>query len=286
MNDQIINQLIDNIKETNKDKSSHWHNYLHKESDFQNKFEHLGFGTYTSKSYKDILHLFLQKIIFGNQIFKTETYKKYKIEFNNQNRLIDTDTIRHIFTFEKLKKMINPKKIAIIGDGKLNGVLGAYLTFPKAQIFSINLSETLINDYLILKDSSSELKNSIELVNHLNFQPTNKKICLVPSNFKNFLLNKNIDLFINIASFQEMNMKEINEYFTIIKNNKSKLYCCNREYKKLIGNEEIYFKKYPWEDSKKIFWEDCPWHKKFYALKPPFICKYNGNNIHCLVEYF
>ena len=41
-----------------------------------------------------------------------------------------------------------------------------------------------------------------------------------------------------------MNMNEINQYFKIIKNNKSKLYCCNREYKKLNGGEEVFFDKY------------------------------------------
>ena len=98
-------------------------------------------------------------------------------------------------------------------------------------------------------------------------------------------MNKKIELFINIAAFQEMTTNEISEYFEIIKNNKSKLYCCNREYKKLPGGEESYFDKYPFSNSKKIFWEDCPWKQKFYSLKPPFIHKYNGNSKHCLVDF-
>ncbi len=98
-------------------------------------------------------------------------------------------------------------------------------------------------------------------------------------------MNKKIELFINIASFQEMTTNEINEYFQIIKNNKSKLYCCNREYKKLPDGEEIYFEKYPFSNSKKIFWENCSWHQKLYSLKPPFIHKYDGNVKHCLVDF-
>ena len=82
-----------------------------------------------------------------------------------------------------------------------------------------------------------------------------------------------------------MNMDEINEYFKIIKNNKSKLYCCNREYKKLIGGEELFFDKYPWGKHKKIFWEDCPWHQKFYSFRPPFIQQYDGNIKHCYVDF-
>ncbi len=283
--DLIEKKLISNIEETNKDKSSHWKKYLNKDSNFHNKILNFGFGSYTSKSYKDIFHRFLQKIIFGKKIFQTETYLKYKKIFDLNNRLIDSDTIRHIFTFEKLKEIINPRIICIIGDGKLNGLIGAHLTFPKAKIFTVNLSETLINDYIILKELNIELKNSIELVDNLEFRVSDKIVHLIPSNLKDFLLNKNIDLFINIASFQEMNVNEINRYFVIVKKNKSKIYCCNREYKKLVGNEELYFNKYPWGNYKKIFWENCPWYKKFYAFKPPFIREYNGNIIHCLVDY-
>ena len=97
--------------------------------------------------------------------------------------------------------------------------------------------------------------------------------------------DKNIDLFINIASFQEMDYSEIFNYFDIMKNNKSILYCCNRENKKLPCGEEISFHKYPWNNSKIIFWEDCPWHQRFYTSKFPFIKKYDGNVIHCMANF-
>ena len=82
---------------------------------------------------------------------------------------------------------------------------GTHLTFPKAKIFSINLSETFIHDYLILKNSNLYLINSVELVEEQSQQQM-KKLFLIPSNIKNFINNKEIDLFINIASFQEMSM--------------------------------------------------------------------------------
>jgi len=285
MSDYIIKKLLDNIKYTNQNKSSHWIKYLNNSSDFKNKFKSMGSGGYTKKSFKDIPYKFLQKIIFGNKIFYSNIYKKYKILFDEENRFIDTDTIRHIFTFEKIKDIPNLRRICVIGDGKLNGILGAHLTFPNSEIFSVNLSETLINDYIILKESHCELKNSLSLVDNLDFKINDKKLYLIPSNLKNFLLNKNIDLFINIASFQEMNINEVDQYLKIIKNNKSKLYCCNREYKKLPGGEELYFNKYSWGDFKKYFWEDCEWHQKYYSLKFPFIHRYDGNIIHCLVDY-
>ena len=224
-------------------------------------------------------------MVFGKNVLKTKTYFAYKSVFDKINRFIDADTIRHIFTFEKLKEHVNPKSICIIGDGKINGVLGAHLTFPNAKIYSVNLSETLINDNMILEKIDIDLKKSITLITDLNFPVKDKMLTLIPSNLKKILLNKNIDLFINIASFQEMVPDEVNEYFEIIKDNKSKLYCCNRQYKKLPGGEELYFEKYPFSNSKKIFWEDCPWHQKFYSLRPPFIKNYDGNTKHCLVDF-
>ena len=82
-----------------------------------------------------------------------------------------------------------------------------------------------------------------------------------------------------------MNTNEIENYMDIIKKKKSLFYCCNREYKKLYGQEELYFDRYPWGDGLKIFEENCPWHQKYYSFKPNFIHKYDGNIKHCLVKY-
>ena len=285
-NTKAINFLVDNIKHTDLNKSSHWNEYLVDESNYLDEFESFGFGTFNKKSLiKDIAYNILRKIVFGKKVFKTDTYFKYKSIFDKIDRYIDVDTIRHIFTYEKISQYLKPKTICIIGDGKINGILGAHLTFPLAKIYSVNLSEVLINDLVILNRLTIEIKKSTEVVTNKNFISSEKLLTLVPSNFKSFLKNKNIDLFINIASFQEMNQKEINNYFEIIQNNKSMLYCCNREYKKLFGGEELYFEKYPFSNSKRIFWEDCPWYQKFYSLKPFFIHRYNDKIKHCLVDF-
>ena len=69
-----------------------------------------------------------------------------------------------------------------------------------------------------------------------------------------------------MVSFQEMTSKEIDNYFEIIKENKSLLYTCNREYKKLYGGEELIFKNYQQGNGKKIFYENCFWHQKILYL--------------------
>ena len=74
-------------------------------------------------------------------------------------------------------------------------------------------------------------------------------------------------------------------YMDIIKSNNALFYCCNRENKKLYDGNEIIFEEYPWGNGKIYFKEDCPWHQKYYTLKPKFIYKYEGNIKHCLIDY-
>lgn len=283
--DKLIEKLQKNIVNSNSNKSSYWKKYLKEKTNYTNIYNpDIGVGKFKKKN-NYYIHQLLLRLIYGNKIFKTETYKKFNSIFIKSGRMMDINTIRHVFTFEILKRYINPKKVCIIGDGGLNAVLGTHLTFPKAKIFSINLSETHIHDYLILKNSNLDLINSVELIEEEYQQINEKKLFLITSNNKNFLNNKEIDLFINIASFQEMSMSEIVNYFSIIKNNKSYLYACNRELKVLPDGEKIFFKNYPWHNCNYLFLEDCNFHKKYYSLNFPFIRKYDGNHKHCLVKF-
>ncbi len=287
--EEIVEKLKRNIKLSNKNKSSYWQKHLDKKDegflDYLDENKVIA-GAFIKKNFiKNYLHVFFQTLIFGHKLFSKDIYKKYKNVFDTIDRQINSDTIRHIFTFDLIKKNIKPKKICIIGDGKINGLLGAHLSFPNAKIFSCNLSEVLINENLIINKTEIELKNSMKLIESEDENDANYKLILVPSNFKNFLYNKNIDLFINIASFQEMMNEEVNNYFDLIKNNKSYLYCCNREYKKLYDGEELIFDKYPWNNCNKIIFENCPWFQRYYSFRFPFINKYDGNIKHAFVKF-
>ena len=287
MNNSILDKLEKHIEFDNKTKSSHWKKYLNSNANYKNPFEPLGFGGYSKKTlFKSFIHYIFSILIFGNNIFKSETYKSYKIVFDKSKRQINVDTIRHIFTFDLLKSINPPSSVCVIGDGKCHFIIGNLLTFPNSRIFSINLSETLIHDYLILKEMKILDDTEIQVIeNEHDAILENKKLILIPSHLKDFLLNKDINLFVNIASFQEMTIDEIENYFRIIKSNNSLFYCCNREYKKLLGGEELYFDNYPWGNNKKEFNEDCPWHQKTYQKKYPFIRKYDGNTKHCLIDF-
>jgi hypothetical protein len=287
MNNSILDKLEKFIEFDNKNKSSFWKFYLNSNANYKNPFEYLGFGNYTKKTlFKSFLHYILSRLTYDNNIFKSETYKNYKIVFDKSKRQINVDTIRHIFAFDLLRSINPPSNVCVIGDGKCNFVIGNLLTFPNSRIFSINLSETLINDYLILKEMKILDDTEIQVIENVDDEIlSDKKLILIPSHLKESLLNKNINLFVNIASFQEMTIDEIENYFRIIKSNNSLFYCCNREYKKLVGGEELYFDNYPWGNVTKKFNEDCPWHQKIYQFRYPFIRKYDGNIKHCLIDY-
>jgi hypothetical protein len=84
------------------------------------------------------------------------------------------------------------------------------------------------------------------------------------------------DLIINIASMQEMNLEQINDYFKLIKTQKGFFYCCNRITKTFPDGTKINFMEYPWDGLKIIIDEICPWYQKFPSVKPPFIRKFDG----------
>ena len=110
MQDLILERLYKNIKNTDNLKSSHWKKMFEKNGNVSNKSLHFGFGSYTKKGFKNLLYDFLNKKIFGKEIFNSKSYKLYKSIFDQTDRYIDIDTIRHILTFEKLKTYVNPKK--------------------------------------------------------------------------------------------------------------------------------------------------------------------------------
>lgn len=284
----ILDDLKNYIKFTDENKSIFWQEILNnKNIDIENLNKNFGFGSFEKKNFlRSILHFFFSRYLFGLKIFKTKEYYSYKEIFDKMNRQIDTDAIRHIFTFEKLRNSINPKKVCIIGDGKSNFVIGSYNLFPGAKIFSINLAETLIHDYLILKKYKIIPDDEIQVVSNLgDMDIKNKRLFLIPANKKNLLREQNIDLFVNIVSFQEMNFKEVNSYFQIISENKSYLYCCNREKKTLSNGENLIFRDYPWQNNQLDNLEICPWHKNYYSFRFPFIKKYDGKILHLLTKF-
>ena len=255
---------------------------------FRNRKEGIA-GSYSEvKLFKKLIHYFFQILIYGFKVFNSNEYKQYKYLMKKLNRQMDEGVFRHIFTLKTLNMYnVIKNKVCVIGDGQLNSV-GGFLNLEKnnLQVYSINLVEVLIHDYLSIKENNLLDDRYIKVVNKKeDLKDKNIKLFLIDASNCELLKDENIDLFINIASMQEMTISFVKRYFDVIKSNKSYFYCCNRKIKKLPDGEELIFDEYPWGDTQFIFKEKCQWHKKYYDSKFPYIKNHKEETLHALVKY-
>ena len=84
----------------------------------------------------------------------------------------------------------------------------------------------------------------------------------------------------------EMNLNDINNYFSRMRNQENETYLLLQSYfKKLPDGQVINFKDYPWDKNDQIIFDEiCPWHQKFPINKPPFISSFDGPIKHKLVN--
>ena len=261
------------------------------DKDYNNILESLSSGSLREMNFflkfKYIFIKYLQKKIWGKDFFDSTYFKHYENLCKKQNRLVDFDIIKHAFTFKILNENnLLQKKICSIGDGKANFIMGCLTLKKDLTLYSINLPQSLIQDYLILKKYKILDDQYIKVVNEPKDLLTNNiKLFLIPVQNKDFLKNQNINLFTNIACFQEIPKKETDSYFEIIKNNNSYFYCCNNESKTMYDGVINNYYEYPWGECEKIFEEECYFYQKYYSLRPPFIRNKKGPIIHSLVKY-
>ena len=130
---------------------------------------------------KSPLYNFLIKRIFGKDINNNFFIKNYRKLCKGQHRLFDISVVIHSIIFKMLQNhnLLN-KKICTIGDGKANFVSGClFLKENSIKIYSMNLPQALIQDYIII--------NKFNLIE-------DKLIKVV--NMEEDLLDKNIKLFL------------------------------------------------------------------------------------------
>jgi hypothetical protein len=196
------------------------------------------------------------------------------------------DVLRQVISLAYL----NDKKVVreggtscVIGDGYAT-MSSLLLKNKRQRVVLVNLSKTLWIDLwhlkLLLKGKFS---TDVTLVTSedsiLRFlSETKDKPSVIAIEAKNHQLLQfcPLDLIINIASMQEMNPEVIEEYFidmsSAAKHNSSVFYCCNRGYKTLPDGTMLSFKDYPWHFSSQILEDEiCPWYKKYYNTKLPFL---------------
>jgi hypothetical protein len=205
---------------------------------------------------------------------------------DNQKRNFSYDLSRMALTLNFLSKNISnmsDKTFCVIGDGY--GTLGSLIKkiYPKSKIIFINLGRTLLYDFYYSKKCFPDLKHTLIRSNQ----------DLLSSDF-NYIeaeyfdqITFASDVFINIASMQEMNYEVISGYFKAFRNQDTTtwFYCCNRVSKILPDGSVINFSEYGWLDSDQILIDElCPWHQRFPINRPPFSRKFDGPHRHRLIK--
>jgi hypothetical protein len=270
--------LASDLKYDDNQKSSHWisHTANAKVGSETRISDIDGFSSRTSRfPLSSFLHKRAQRKIFSNFDIAIESpfYKIVSDICLDQSRAIDVCVMRHVFTFILLDNygFLNQSKVAcVIGDGQANFVSLAIKSNSFSKIISVNLSEVLLSDLDLIEEL--DLREEIGLATNVGefrqmLSDPRTSLILLRATDSHFLTNSQVDLFVNIASFQEMNERLVESYFQIIKSNGSWLYCCNREHKKLYGGEILDFSLYPWGGSETLLDELCPWHKYFYDFR-------------------
>jgi len=130
---------------------------------------------------------------------------------HQQGREIDSCVARHVFTLDLLERFpeIRRNRVCIIGDGQANFVSLAMAKEFSDKLVSINLTEILLSDLELIERGRTITPEEITVartkaeVNQFLQNPM-QKLLLISAQNSFLLLNSQIDLFINIASFQEM----------------------------------------------------------------------------------
>jgi len=179
--------------------------------------------------------------------------------------------------------------VCVIGDGY--AFFSKLLKFiePDIKVISVNLGRTLFFDVLYSKSCLPD-ENPILLRNpdDIDSDASKHGLTFIEAEKYNLLKNQNVDLFINIASMQEMNPDVIASYFEYMRSSKQSpcyFYCCNRLKKELPDGQTFEFMNYPWSENDTILMDEiCPWYDKFPSLRPPFWHSFDGLTQHRLVK--
>ncbi len=247
------------------------------------------------------VEIFLQQIKLSYRGLAAEKNKGKKL-VESMGLAFSRDAFRQVCTEYFLRKKIakagvEVKNILIIGDG--HGILAALMSeqYPDANIFLIDLGVTLFFQAYYLESRFTDKQHILLAKGN---RPTNGNgFYYCPAERLNDFPLVELDLAINVASMQEMDMAEVNHYFRMMRERKTVLfYCCNRLEKILPDGHVTRFFDYPWrKDDVHLVDEKCPWHQFFLSrstapnlkllnlIPIPLLHRYDGVHWHRLTQF-
>jgi hypothetical protein len=288
----LYHDYYENFEDYSHNTSSHWKKYgeLQRVEKIGAIFKPIGkgFGDFTDISIiRSIVNIPTK--IYLKKMIKTCNPKIIKGAHwiaDKQKRNFSYDLSRMALTLDFLSEKIGNlenKTFCIIGDGY--GSLGCLIKkiYPDSKIIYLNLGRTLYFDCYYSKECFPNLKHALIRETQTNLSSDFNYI--EAEYFKNTAFIA--DVFINIASMQEMNYESITNYFNAIRNQDidTWFYCCNRISKTLPDGLVVNFSEYGWIDSDQIIVDElCPWHQNFPINRPPFSKNFDGPIKHRLIK--
>jgi putative sugar O-methyltransferase len=225
---------------------------------------------------------------------------------SRQDRDYDLDVLRQVLTLSFLHSH-SPRKFnlnttcCVLGDGFAS--MSSLLLASKlaGRIVLVNLNKTLLVDlwYLKLWMGSERFESCVDLVvDEAGLSQALEKpivrsdgsyqVIAVQASCHQLLQQCPIDVFVNIASMQEMDPPVVKAYFddmrAVAVNRDLLFYCCNRQEKQMPDGTVSRFADYPWRPDDQVLVDGpCPWHQFYYSIRPPFYRPYDGPHMHRLV---
>ncbi len=288
--------------------SSHWQKY-------HEGFQFTGAGFEGLSGFGGNLDRTLPRKIFHG-IFQT-TYRRIGRTFADfariescadritcaQGRVLDLDVLRQVITLSFLlsktpDRFGTTSVVCVIGDGFASMTSLLVESGASQKVILVNLTKTLLVDLWFLKKWMGDRRFSTEVALAENetglkqaISDQNIRVVAVQATSHELIRNCEIDIAINIASMQEMDLANIEAYFSDLRNSDMArtggpvFYCCNREEKNLPDGTVTRIMDYPWQPDDIVHVDEiCGWHQKYYSRQFPFYHRYDGPIRHRLVK--
>ncbi len=239
-----------------------------------------------------------------NKFNQNPEYRKAMEEICSvTGRMISFDCCKQLIAVESLLKNIGIEgdekypftsrgidRVCIVGDGY--GFMGSLIKRidSRVKIVWINLGRQLLFD-LHFSNLLFAGKSTANLVRDKVSVNLDSELSYIEAENAELVGNFPVNLFINVASFQEMDVEVVQKYFRLIAENKQVngqrvfAYSINRIEKTLPDGTILRSKEFPWKDSR-IIHESLPeWYTKFPTNTPPFWQEFDGPHHERLAEF-
>lgn len=239
----------------------------------------------------------------GRYVQKSSRIDLVKDICRKTGRIMSYDCCKQLVAIESLLKNIDVdgdeefpfysrgiKRVCIIGDGY--GFMGSLLKKidPKLKVVWINLGQQLLFD-MEMSNRTYGKGHSYQLLTKDSGVSQEADFTYIEAENAELVTGLPVNLFINVASFQEMNLNVVEGYFDLVAKNKAKhgervfLYSVNRVEKVLPDGTVIRSLDFPWKEARIVHEDNPEWYTKFPTNLPPFWHPFDGIQHERLAEF-